>query len=103
RIEVFGRLLEALVLLQTTDEVGSGILFLLLLRLRPRQQHPRLDLGERRGHYEVLADELELELFHQLDVLDVLPRTLRDRDVEDVEVLAPNQVEQKVERPFERF
>ena len=37
-----------------------------------RQQHARLDLGERRGHHQVLAGELELQLLHQLDVLHVL-------------------------------
>ena len=40
---------------------------------------------------------------HHLDVVDVLARDLRDRDVEDVEVLAADQVQQQVQRTFERF
>src|SRR6185503_17120096 len=40
---------------------------------------------------------------HELDVLDVLARDLGDRDVEDVEILPPDQVEQQVERPFKRL
>jgi hypothetical protein len=40
---------------------------------------------------------------HHPDVVDVLARDFGDRDVEDVEVLAADQVKQQVERPFERF
>ena len=68
-----------------------------------RQQHARLDLGQRRGHHQVLAGELELHFLHQLDVLHVLARDLGDRDVEDVEVLPADQVQQQVERTFERL
>ena len=40
---------------------------------------------------------------HRLDVGDVLAGYLGDRDVEDVEVLAADQVQQQVERAFERI
>ena len=40
---------------------------------------------------------------HRLDVGDVLAGDLRDRDVEDLEVLAADQVQQQVERAFERI
>ena len=69
----------------------------------PRQQHARLDLREHRGHQQVFARQLELQVGHQLDVLHVLARDLGDRDVEDVEVLPADQVQQQVERTFERF
>ena len=59
--------------------------------------------AKRRGHHQVLARKLELHLCHQLDVLHVLARDLGDRDVEDVEVLPTDQVQQEIERPFERF
>ena len=39
--------------------------------------------------------------FITLDVVDVLPGDLGDRDIEDVEVLAADQIEQQVERPLE--
>ena len=38
-----------------------------------------------------------------VDVLQVLQRDLRHRDVEDVEVLLADQVQQQVQRPFEGF
>jgi len=37
-----------------------------------RQQHARFDLGQRCGHHQVLAGQLQLQILHQLDVLDVL-------------------------------
>ena len=70
---------------------------------RPRQQHARLDLREHRGHQQVLARQLQLQVGHQLDVLHVLARDLGDRDVEDVEVLLADQVQQQVERTLERL
>ena len=75
----------------------------LVLHRRTRQQHARLDLGQDRGHHQVLGGELEAHLVHRLDVLDVLARDLGDRDVEDVQVLAADQVQQQVERTFERL
>ena len=68
-------------------------------RGRPRQQHARLDLGQRRGHHQILAGELELQFLHQLDVLHVLAGDLGDRDVENVDVLPADQVQQQIERP----
>ena len=67
----------------------------------PRQEHPGLDLGQHGGHQQVFAGELEVQLLHQLDVLHVLPRDVRDRDIEDVEILAPDHVEEQVERTLE--
>jgi hypothetical protein len=88
------RLLEALVLLQPADQLRARIFLVLIALGGTRQEHPRLDLGQRRSHDQVLARELELHFLHQIDVLHVLARNLGERDVEDVEVLPPDQVEQ---------
>ena len=102
-LDVQRRALEALVLLQAAHEFGARVRFFLACRGRPRQQHARLDLGQRRGHHQVFAGELELHAAHHVDVRHVLARDLGDRDVEDVEVLAADQVQQQVERAFERL
>ena len=100
-IEAFRGALEALVFLETTHELGARIGLLAgLIALRSRQQHPRLDLGESRGHQQVFARKFQLQHLHQLDVAHVLPRDLGDRNIEDVEVLAPDQIQQHVQRPF---
>jgi hypothetical protein len=100
-IDVFGGLLEAFVLLQPAHEVGARIVFQAFFRRRARQEHARLDLGQDGGHDQVFGGELEAHLVHRLDVVDVLARDFGDRDVEDVQVLAADQVQQQVQRAFE--
>jgi len=73
----------------------------LLRRIGPRQQHPRLDVDERRRHHEELPGDVEIHLLHQVDVLDVLRRNQRDGDVVDADLVALDQVQQQVERPLE--
>ena len=46
---------------------------------------------------------LQAQILHQLHVLEVLARDLRDGDVEDIEVLALDEVEQQIQRPLERL
>src|ERR1700743_728535 len=66
-----------------------------------RQLQAGLDIDKQRRHQQVLAGELEVVLADLVDVVEVLARDLRQRDVEDVEVLAPDQVQQQVQRGFE--
>src|SRR6185436_6995491 len=65
--------------------------------------HARLDLDQHRRHQQVVGGELEVARADLVDVGEVLARHARHRDVEDVEVLLADQVEQQVERPFERL
>ena len=69
--------------------------------LRPRQQHLRLDVDQRRRHHEELAGDVEIELLHQRDRLEVLRGDERDRDVVDVDLVLPDQVQQQIERSLE--
>ena len=41
---------------------------------RPRQQHLRLDVDERRRHHQELAGDVEVQLLHQLDGVEILLR-----------------------------
>ena len=68
---------------------------------RPRQQQARLDLHQHRRHHQVLGGELEVGRAHRLDVLQVLARERRHRDVEDVEVFLADQVQKQVEGALE--
>ena len=55
--------LEALVFLQAAHQVGARIALLAGVRIGgARQQHARLDLGQRRGHDQVFARQLELHV-----------------------------------------
>ena len=58
------RRLELLVLEQPPDQRVARILLLALdarRRLRPRQQHLRFDVNERRRHHDVLARHVQVE------------------------------------------
>ena len=104
QIDVLGCLLEAFVFLQPAYQLGARVFFFATFRrTRPRQQHARFDLGEHRRHEQIFARQLELQLRHDLDVLHVLPRDLGDRNVENVEILAADQIQQQIERAFECF
>ena len=101
-VEPLCRLLVALVLLQPAHELGARIV-LVVDALGPGQQQPGLDLRQHRRHREVLGRKLQSKLLHQIDVLHVLLRDGGDRDVEQVEVLALDQIEQQIEGTLERF
>ncbi len=103
RVQLLRCALEAFVFLQPADQLCARIVFVFEVEARPRQQHARLDLGEQRGHHEILGGEFPLQRGHQLDVLHVLAGDLGDFDVEDVEVLAADQIQQQIERTFERL
>ena len=79
-VQQLGRRLELLVLEQPPHQRLARILFrlaVLLRRIGPRQQHPRLDVDERRRHDQELAGHVEVQLLHQLDVGEVLLRDER--------------------------
>ena len=89
-LDALGGALEALVFLQAAHQLGARIGFIAGGgALRPRQQHPRFDLREGRGHQQVLARQFELQYLHQLDVAHVLAGDLRNRNIEDIEILPP--------------
>ena len=76
-VQQAGGRLELLVLEQPADQRVARILLLALdagRRLRPRQQHLRLDVNQRRRHHEELAGDVEVQLLHQLDRVEVLLR-----------------------------
>ena len=102
RFELARRELHPLILDQASRQFGPRILGL-LAGVRPAhgQQHSRLDVDEHRRHQEVLAGEFEVSSPDLLDVGQILPRHVGHRNVEDVEVLAPDQVEKQVERALE--
>ncbi len=104
--QIFSRGLVLLVLEQPADQLSARIFLLALLsvlvrlaRVR-RQEHPRLDVGERGGHHQVLGGHVDLQISHQPQVLGVLLGDERDGDVEDVELVLLHQVEQQIERPL---
>ena len=86
------------------DERVARIFFLALYAgrcFRPWQQHLRLDVDERRRHHQELARDVEVELLHQLNRLEVLRRDQRNRNVVDVDLVLLDQMKEEVNRTLE--
>ena len=76
-VQQVGGRLELLVLEQPAHQRVARIFFLAFdagRGLRPRQQHLRLDVDQRRRHHEELAGDVEVQLLHQRDRVEVLLR-----------------------------
>jgi hypothetical protein len=71
--------------------------------LRPRQQHLRLDVDEGGRHDDELAGDVEVQLLHHLESLEILLRDERDRDVVDADLVLLDEVQQQIERALERL
>src|SRR5262249_47906940 len=94
--------LELLVFEQPAHQRLARILFRIFLRrIRTRQEHPRLDVNQRRSHHEELARHVEVQLLHQIDVGEVLLGDEGDRNVVDVDLVLLDEVQQQIERSLE--
>jgi hypothetical protein len=58
-------------------------------------------VDQRRRHHQELTRDIEVQLLHQLDVLQILLGDYRDRDVVDVHLTGANEVQEQIERAFE--
>ena len=85
------------------NQFSTRIILIITEFVQTRQQHARLDLGKHGCHDQIFGSKLETHGFHQSDVLHVLRGNFRNRDVEYVEILAFDQVQQEIKRPFERI
>ncbi len=105
--ELTSHVLVLLVLEEAAHQLRPRIGFeevavLTVLRRRVRwQEHLRLDVGECRRDDEILADHVDVERAHHVEVLEILLGDEAHRDVQDVELVLANQVEQQVERALE--
>ena len=93
-------LLKQLVLQQTPHEFGPRIIFPFRIAA-PRQQELGLDVDQRRGQLQELAGAIELQTVEAVGQgLVELPGDGGDRNVEDVDVLRPNEVQEEIQGPL---
>jgi len=67
----------------------------------PRRERPALDLDQRRCHHEELACKVDIDAVDLLQEREVLLGDRVDRDVADVDLGAPHEEEQQVQRTLE--
>ena len=99
------RVLELLVLDKLADEFPTRVFAVVLFfdrdLLIDGQQLAALDVHERGSHDEKLAGDVEVELAHDLDVLDELRSERGKVDLVDVHFLLLDEIKQQVERTLE--
>jgi hypothetical protein len=102
-VEQLGRGLELLVLEQTANEGVARIFFRVvgLRRVGTRQQHAALDMNESGRHDQELARHLEIELLHQVEILEILAGYEGDGNVVDADLVLLDQMHEQIEGPFE--
>ena len=75
-----------------------------LLKLRDLlllgEEHTRLDIKQIRRHLHKLARDLEIELFHGVEVLQILIEDVRDLDVADLDLILRQQQQDQAQRTF---
>ena len=64
------------------------------------EEHTRLDIKQIRRHLHKLARDLEIELFHGVEVLQILIEDVRDLDVADLDLILRQQQQDQAQRTF---
>ena len=77
------------------DKIGvDGVLAL-------GQEQTALNFHQRRCHDKKLTGDIEVELLHALERVDVLAGDGLDGDVVDIQLVLPDEKKQQIERAFE--
>ncbi len=82
---------------------GIALIHLVIVGIFLGEHHPRLDGHQHAGHQDKFAGHLQIQLFHQVNVLQELLGDIRDRDVVDIELIPLDEEQEQVERTFEIF
>ena len=69
----------------------------------PRQQGDGLDVDQPGRHFQEGRADLEVCLLHPADIVEVLGQKGADLDVGDLHLMAGDQVQEQLQRPFEVF
>jgi hypothetical protein len=96
--------LELLMLEQPSHQGITRILWFAFdarRRFRPRQQHLRLDVNQSGCHHEEFPRDIEVQLLHQLNGIEVLLGDQRNRNVVDVDFAPLDEMKQEVQRAVE--
>ena len=94
------RLLELLILQETTDQFFARIRSILVVKraLFDRQQHAGLDLQQGRGHDEKFTCHGQIQRSHGFQIVEILLSDQGDRYIVDVDLVLPDEMQQKIER-----
>src|SRR3984885_790632 len=100
------RVLELFILDQLPDQIPARIFFFgLFIRglLVDRKEISALDVDQIRRHHDKLSGNLKVQHPKCFQILEVMAGNPFDRNIVNIDLILPDQVEQEIERPFEDF
>jgi len=83
------------------NEFFAGIFLFILFVFVVGKKHPGFDMKQSGRQDQVFPRQVEIQRFHELDVLKILFRNLGDGYVVDIKLIFPDQVKEEIERAFE--
>ena len=86
--------------LQPQLQPGGQFVRIGFLAFVARQQQRRFEVGEPGGHHEVIGRQFEPEILRLFDMGEVLVDERQDRNLAQVDLLPPREVQQQIERTF---
>ena len=96
-----GRDLPALLIFKKLqNQLVSRINFLTFLILLFRKEHPAFDIDQRCRHHHELTGRIQVLMIHPADIIEVLIRYFRDRNIVNINFVLINEVKEQVERTF---
>jgi hypothetical protein len=72
-----------------------------LVLLVGRKKQFRFEIGEPRRHQQVVSRQIDLAVLRLVNIGEVLVGQLQDRDLREIDLVPPRQLQQQVERPLE--
>ena len=103
-VERAGSQFHAFVFEQAPHQFSTRVFrFAVGFRFHLRQQQARLDFDQHGGHEQVFGRQFQFPFADALYIVQVLQGELCHRDIQNIEILSPYQIEQQVERTFKGF
>jgi hypothetical protein len=92
---------EMLVLEKAPHKLGPRVLQPIPFQTPSRQNHLRLDTDQQRGHFQEFASPIQTKHLDTRDRPQKLSGDVRNRNVENVDILFTDQMQQQIERAME--
>jgi len=101
-----GRILELLVFDELPDQIPPRIVFFRIFVRRlliDREQTSTFQVDEIGRHNDEFAGNLNVQFFERIDVFEVLTGQSLERDFINIDLVALDEIEQQIKRPFENL
>jgi len=105
-VQLCGCVLELLVFDQLPDQFPARVVLFRFIGWRlliEREQTAAFNVKEVRSHDDEFAGHVDVQFFERIEIFEVLPGNVLDRDVVNADLVALDQIQQQIERALENF